>query len=135
MIPFLASICSSQKNGLATHASVLIMLHVFSPPFTLTFSFVFAVELDGCMRKKRMIRHSAGTWLWKCDLGCLAGQSALAILVVTPTCELCRFVDKLSYMLFDLCSPFTSMTAISPVLFLSFLFISLSPCSLTLRML
>jgi hypothetical protein len=52
-----------------------------------------------------MIRLSAGTWLWKCVLGCLAGRSALAT-VVNPTCELCHFVDKLSYMLFDLCSPY-----------------------------
>jgi hypothetical protein len=37
-------------------------------------------------------------------MGCLAGRSALAT-VLYPTCELCRFVDKLSYMLFDLCSP------------------------------
>ncbi|KAL2831630.1 hypothetical protein BJY01DRAFT_107886 [Aspergillus pseudoustus] len=78
MIPSLALICSSQKNGLATHASVLVMFDVFCffsvYPFFLLFP---TVELDGCMRKKRMIRLSAGAWLWKCDLGCLAGQSAL----------------------------------------------------------
>ncbi|KAL3488726.1 hypothetical protein BJX62DRAFT_171747 [Aspergillus germanicus] len=107
MIPFRASICSSQRTALRLMLlSSSCLMFSSRLPF-LFFSFLCSSlsELDGCTRKKRMIRLSAGTWLGKCDLGCLAGRSALAI-VVNPTCELCRFVDKLSYMLFDLCSPY-----------------------------